>query len=188
MPFVSYSKLIDRMKRIRTDVRGYTQEEVAEALGVDQPVYSRLERKVFFMPNLLQDALMFLTANKIDLDRMVWGVPVREATDEEWEEFQREVEARKAPAVQKVEDDPPSPKAARGASQRASQGGSQANEPTPKAAPDLQGGPQDPSNADGEKGASKKDAKKGASEEGASEEGASNEDAEESAAKKQVSY
>jgi len=179
MPFVSYSKLIDRMKRIRTDVRGYTQEEVAEALGVDQPVYSRLERKVFFMPNLLQDALMFLTANKIDLDRMVWGVPVREATDEEWEEFQREVEARKAPPVQKVEDDPPSPKAAQGASQSASQGASQAHEPTPKAAPDLQGGPQDPSDAEGGNGAGEK---------GASEEGASNEDAEESAAKKQVSY
>jgi transcriptional regulator with XRE-family HTH domain len=174
MPFVSYSKLIDRMKRIRTDVRGYTQEEVAEALGVDQPVYSRLERKVFFMPDLLQDALMFLTANKIDLDRMVWGVPVREATDEEWEEFQREVEARKAPPVQKVEDGPPSPKAARGASQSASQGGSQANEPTPKGAPDVQGGPQDPSDAEGGNGAA--------------EEGASDEDAEESAAKKQVPY
>jgi len=184
MPFVSYSKLIDRMKRIRTDVRGYTQEEVAENIGIRQSVYSRLERKNNFMPGVLQDALMFLTANKIDLDRMVWGVPVREATDEEWEEFQREVEARKAPPVQKVEDDPPSPKAARGASQSGSQGGSQAREPTPKGAPDLQGGPQDPPNAEGEKGASKK----GASEEGAPEEGASNEDAEESAAKKQVSY
>jgi transcriptional regulator with XRE-family HTH domain len=183
MTFVSYSKLIDRMKRIRTDVRGYTQEEVAEALGVDQPVYSRLERKVFFMPDLLQDALMFLTANKIDLDRMVWGVPVREATDEEWEEFQREVEARKAPPVQKVEDGPPSPKATRGASQSASQGGSQGHEPTPKGGSDPQDGSQGPSDAEGGNGASKKGSNKGTSEEDPSDE-----DAEESGARKQVPY